>query len=85
LPGKAAAAEDAAMTNATAAILALLAQLNAPGNDPEPLPSMDEGITCLKTDDRIEEMNRICLYRCGEQEVQVTLPLDQLCAEEIQR
>ena len=73
------------MSNALATVLALLAQLNAPGNTPEPLPPEGEGISCQKTDDKISEMNRICFYRCGEDEVQVTLPQAQLCPEEIQR
>jgi len=73
------------MLTTLGSVLTLLAQLNAPGNTPEPMPSEDEGITCLKTDDRIEEMNRLCFYRCGENEVQVTLPQSELCPEEIQR
>ena len=68
-----------------ASVLALLAQLNAPGNDPEPLPPADAGISCQLTDHRISEMNRLCFYRCGEDEVQVTLPQSQQCPEEIQR
>ena len=43
-----------------------------PAIAPEPLPSESEGISCQKTDDKIFEMNRICFYRCGEDEVQVT-------------
>jgi hypothetical protein len=73
------------VSNSLAAALVLLAQLNAPGNTPEPLPPEGEGITCQKTDDKISEMNRICFYRCGEDEVQVTQPLADLCPEEIQR
>ena len=73
------------MSNGLAAVLALLAQLNAPGNTPEPLPQEEEGISCQKTDDRIVEMNRICFYRCGEDEVQVSHPSSEQCPEEIQR
>ena len=73
------------MSNSLAAALVLLAQLNAPGNTPEPMPQEGEGITCQKTDDKISEMNRICFYRCGEDEIQVTIPQAKLCPEEIQR
>ena len=62
------------MSNSLVAALVLLAQLNAPGNTPEPLPAEGEGISCQKTDDKISEMNRICFYRCGENEVQVSHP-----------
>jgi hypothetical protein len=73
------------MSQSLTAILALLAQLNAPGNEPEPTPPAEEGITCLLTDDKIVEMDRICFYRCGENEVQVPLPQSEQCPEEIQR
>ena len=74
------------MSTDLAAVLVLLAQLNAPGNTPEtPMPAEQEGISCQKTDDRIVEMNRICFYRCGENEVQVSYPSSEQCPEEIQR
>ena len=74
------------MSNELAAVLVLLAQLNAPGSSPEqPMPSAEEGISCQKTDDRIVEMNRICFYRCGEDEVQISHSSSEQCPEEIQR
>ena len=73
------------MSQSLAAVLALLAQLNAPGNAPAPLPAPEAGITCLKTHDSISETNRICHYRCGGEETTVTVPLAELCPEQIQR
>jgi hypothetical protein len=74
------------MAQSLSAILALLAQLNASGSDPTtPMPPADAGISCQLHDHRLDEMNRLCLYRCGEDEVQVTLPQSEQCPEEIQR
>jgi hypothetical protein len=73
------------MAQSLTAILTLLAQLNAPGNDPTPLPPPDEGITCLKVQDEIVETNRVCHFRCGEEDVVMTVPLGELCPEQIQR
>jgi hypothetical protein len=73
------------MAQTLSTILVLLAQLNAPGNDPAPLPPADAGISCQLRDHKLVEMNRICIYRCGEDEVQVSLDQSEQCPEEIQR
>jgi len=70
-----------------AAVLVLLAQLNAPGNDTPvtPMPAPDDGIVCLKTHDQISEMNRICYYLCQGEATSVTVPSSELCPQEISR
>jgi hypothetical protein len=35
--------------------------------------------------DEIVETNRVCHFRCGEEDVVMTVPLGELCPEQIQR